>query len=605
MTSSEDSDIDIDLSWREKVQALYRVAEFRPYYAVGIVVLSVFAAILEGFGLSFILPIIELAQSGGTQPDQTDGLLGIFVLTYDILGIPFSMGYLVVGVAAIMTVRFTSSFLVGWLRGAIRTQYVRYLQEEAFDNALAAKVEYFDKEGSDDILNAIVTQAEYAGRVIQFALRIVEQSLLSLMYLSIALYLAPVLTVITAAFLGTVTFLFRYKMDTGYSLGEEVAEAKEGIQENAQAGTQGIRDVKLFGLSDELRDKFSDAVEQFEYARIRLIRNQSAIKNFYQLITAIAIFVLIYVALRFASLSLGVLGVFLFAMFRLGPRVSTLNNLVYQLEGELPHLVRTQEFLEELSKSNERTDQSRSVPPSIDTVSFDDVRFQYNDDETVLRGLSFSVERGEFAAFVGPSGAGKSTIVSLLARMYDPDGGQIVANGVSIENFDINEWRSNISVVRQDPHIFNDTLWRNITIADRDAPAEKIKHACEISQVTEFLGDLPDGYDTVLGDQGVKLSGGQRQRVAIARALLKDADLLVLDEATSDLDTSLEKQVHQGIENMEGDYAMLVIAHRLSTVTNADRIYTMEDGKIVEIGTHNDLIELSGQYAELYSLQST
>lgn len=602
MTDTEDTDV--DLSGREKGCALYRVAKFRPRYAASIVTLSVLAALLEGFGLSFILPIIELAQTNGVQPENADGLFGFFVLVYGTLGIPFTMAYLVAGVAAIMTVRFTSSFLVGWLRGAIETQYVRYLQEEAFNNALDAEVEYFDREGSDDILNAIVTQAEYAGRVIRFGLRMVEQTILSLMYLGIALYIAPVLTIITAIFLGIVTFLFRHVLDTGYSLGDEVADAKEKIQENAQAGAQGIRDVKLFGLSDELRDGFSDAVEKFEYCRIQLRRNQSAIQNFYQLTTAITIFLLIYISLTFASLSLSSLGVFLFAMFRLGPRVSTLNNLIYKAEGELPHLVRTQKFIKELSASTEKNNWTEPVPTPVDTVAFDNVQFRYNDEEQVLHSISFSVGRGDFVAFVGPSGSGKSTIVSLLTRMYNLDEGEITANDVPIEDFDVDEWRSGVSVVRQDPHIFNETLWRNITISDRDASREEVEQACEIAQVTEFLDDLPAGYDTELGDQGVKLSGGQRQRVAIARALLKDADILILDEATSNLDTSLEKKVHEGIESMERDQAMLVIAHRLSTVTNADQIYTMEDSEIVETGTHEELVEECGHYADLYSLQA-
>jgi len=343
---SDTVDIDANLSWREKGRALYRVANFRPRYATGVVLLSVLAALLEGVGLSFILPIIELAQASGVQPEEANGLLGFFFFVYDTLGIPFTMPYLVLGVVAIMLVRFTSSFFVGWLRGAIRMQYVRYLQEESFDKALDAEVAYFDKEGSDDILNTIVTQAEYAGRVIHFVLKMVEQILLSLMYLLIALYLAPVLTVITAIFLGSVTFLFRNILQDGYSLGDAVADAKEGIQKNAQAGTQGIRDVKLFGLADELRTGFSDSVEKFERSRIRLLRNESAITNFYQLSTAVAMFVLIYIALTLSSLGLGSLGVFLFAMFRLGPRLSTLNQVVYRVEGELPHLVRTQEFVE-------------------------------------------------------------------------------------------------------------------------------------------------------------------------------------------------------------------------------------------------------------------
>ena len=596
---------DVDLTWREKCRALYRVATFQPLFAVSVIVLSIVAALLEGFGLSFIMPIIEVAQTDAPA-EEADGLLAMFFALYETLGIPFTLGYLVAGVAVVMAVRFTTSFLVGWFRAAIETRYVRYLQEEAFNHALDAEISYFDEEGSDDILNAIVTQAEYAGRVIRYALHTVEQGLLAMMYFLIAFLLAPVLTIITGLFLGFTTLFFRNVLDGGYSLGDEVADAKEGIQSNAQAGTQGVREVKLFGIIDELRSGFGNAADQFERSRIKLLRNEAAIRNFYQLTTAVTVFVLIYLALTFSSMSVGELGVFLFAMFQLGPKVSMLNKHLYRVEGELPHLVRTQQFIEELEQNREPANSSRSVPESVNRFEFDDVWFSYDStDETVLRGLSFEFDRGEFVAFVGSSGAGKSTVASLLARMYEPDRGDIRVDGVPIDEFDVDEWRDRVTIVRQDPHIFNETLERNVTVGNREATRADVERVCEIAQVTEFVDDLPEGYDTVLGDQGVKLSGGQRQRVAIARALLKDADLLILDEATSDLDTNLEQRVHEGIEDMDRDYAMLVIAHRLSTVTNADRIYAMENGQIVESGRHDTLLAEEGAYKKLYSLQST
>jgi subfamily B ATP-binding cassette protein MsbA len=194
--------------------------------------------------------------------------------------------------------------------------------------------------------------------------------------------------------------------------------------------------------------------------------------------------------------------------------------------------------------------------------------------------------------------------VSLLARLYEPDSGEIRANGQPIDAMDIDEWRSRVAVVRQDPFIFNDTLRYNLTIGNRDVSRDELDEVVRIARVDEFFDDLPDGYDTQLGDDGVRLSGGQRQRVALARALLKDADVLVLDEATSDLDSNLEREVQESIENMDREYAMVGVAHRLSTVKNADRIYTVDDGEIIETGGHEELINNAGQYAELYNIPS-
>ncbi|MFT4921645.1 MAG: subfamily B ATP-binding cassette protein MsbA [Haloarculaceae archaeon] len=591
-----------DITTRERLAALREVAGYRPALTAGIIALSLFAAVLEGIGLSFLLPIIETAQSSGPPPQE--GIIGVFVTAYGVLGLPFTLEYIILGVGLVMVARYTSSFLVAWLKAMLMTRYVRHLQTESFRLALDARVGYFDDQGTDDILNTIVTQARYAGRVIRRVVKLVEQGLLSAMYLGIALLLAPVFTLASGVILGVVLFGLRRLVESGYDVGDRVAGANERVQKAVQAGMQGIRDVKLFGMSRELFTDFDEAVEQYADSSIQLRRNQAALDQFYQLATALTVFALIYGAFRFSSLSLAGLGVFLFAMFRLAPRVSTLNDALYQLEGELPHLVRTQTFLSELQDQQEPSDGDEPVPNPIEQVRFEDVSFGYEPDERVLDGISFSFDRSEFVAFVGPSGAGKSTIVSLLTRMYEPDEGEILADGTPIRAFPVADWRSRISVVRQNPYMFNDTLRYNITIGARDVTDEELERVCEIAQITEFIDDLPDGYETVLGDEGVKLSGGQRQRVSIARALLKDADLLVLDEATSDLDSNIEETVHEAIEAMDRDYAMLVIAHRLSTVVNADRIYTMTDGRIEEVGTHGQLVEQGGTYANLYATQA-
>ncbi|MDL0131168.1 ABC transporter ATP-binding protein [Halobacterium salinarum] len=600
MSSSESEPV----SRHEKLDALLDVARYNPKYTAAVVVLGVVAAVLEGVGLSFILPIVELVQLQDPAA-EAEGLLAVFVTAYQAVGIPFKLGYVVVGVSAVMVARYTTSFAVAWFREALRTYYIRDLQTRAFRNALNARVEYFDQAGSDDILNAIVTQTNYAGRVIDQGIKFTQQLFLAGVYFAVALVIAPILTIITGVILGGFSVFFRRVIDSGYDVGEKVAEANELRQEAAQAGTQGIRDVRIFGLAEELFEDFTDAIEQFTESRIVLRRNEAAINNFYNLVVAVSVFVLIYLALTFANLSVGELGVFLFAMFRLGPKASQVNTLYYRVENNLPHLVRTIQFTDELATYNEPTGSSREVPEEIREVEFDDVHFSYDDEEEVLRGIDFTVEKGEFIGFVGQSGAGKSTIVSLLARLYPVDEGEIRANGIPIDEMDIAEWRDRLSMVRQDPFIFNDTLRYNLTLGNRKVSDEELDRVCSIAKVDEFIDELPEGYNSLLGDDGVRLSGGQQQRVALARALLEDADVLILDEATSDLDSNLEKQVQQAIEEMDRDYAIVTIAHRLSTVKNADRIYTIEEGQVTETGQHDELVAEGGKYAELYGIQTS
>ena len=593
------------VSRSKKSAALREVIFFDPKLAGLIILFGLTAAALEAVGVSFILPIVELVQTTGDPTGEATGIMGMFVGVYQFLNVTLTLGTAVVGVATVMTVRYTSSFVGAWFRASIRTYYIQHLQNEAFDHALDAKVTYFDEEGSDDILNAIITQTKYAGRVIDNCVRFFQIALLSFVYLLIAFVISPVLTLFTLVFLGALSYVVQNVVEPGYDLGEEVADANEERQEAAQAGTQGVRDIRIFGVADEIRSDFASAVDKFTRTEIKLRKNRAALNNFYNLIVAVSIFVLIYLALRFVNVSLSTLSVFLFAMFRLGPVASDANSLYYNIQNELPHLVRTQEFVRELSEYGEPDDSTVQAPDRVNHIAFDDIWFSYNEEEEVLKGIDFEAHRNEFIAFVGQSGAGKSTIAALLARMYEPDSGQITANGQSIGEMNIDSWRDRLAVVRQDPYIFDDTLRYNLTLANRDASRTELDRASRIAKVDEFIDDLPNGYDTQLGDDGVRLSGGQQQRVALARALLADADVLVLDEATSDLDTHLEQEVQTAIEMMDRQYIVVTIAHRLSTIKNADRIYTVENGRIAESGEHATLLERDGTYANLYATQTS
>jgi len=591
---------DDDISWSKKIETLVLVARYRPYFTVGLVFLGGVTAFLEGIGLSFIYPILEVAQSG-TPAEGTDGILAMFIRAYGVVGIPFTLEFLILGIAAAMTARFTLSFLVAWLREILRRSYEKTLKRQAFKSSLDAKVQYFDTEGSDNILNAIITETQYSGYIIKGAVQTLETFALVAVYVSVMFYISPEMTIYALLLLGGITYVLRYVIEPAYTVGNRVATANERVQQFVQAGTQGIRDMKLFGLTDETFDAFDDALEQYTDSQTNLARNKAAIQNFYDLSAALTLFALVYIGFAYSGLSLGALSIFLLAMFRLSPLVSRLNSAVYAVEGNLSHLIRTQSFLKELDKYSE--DGGTVDVSEVKTVEFDGIHFSY-DEEPVLEDLSFEIERGEFISFVGQSGAGKSTIISLLARLYEPGRGEIRANGRSISEYDLEAWRSRIAVVRQQPFIFNDTLENNVTVGNRDATRADVKRVCEIAKVDEFVDDLPEGYDSQLGDDGVRLSGGQRQRVALARALLKDADFLLLDEATSDLDSSLEREVQAAIEDMDSTYGIIAVAHRLSTVKNADRIYTVTEGEITERGTHQDLLSNDGEYAELYAIQS-
>jgi ATP-binding cassette subfamily B protein len=237
-------------------------------------------------------------------------------------------------------------------------------------------------------------------------------------------------------------------------------------------------------------------------------------------------------------------------------------------------------------------------------VVYDDVTFGYDDDETIVSDISFEVDGGDTLALVGPTGAGKSTVLKLLLRMYDVDDGEIRIDGTDISDTTLPSLRRHIGYVSQDTFLFYGTVEENITYGTFDADREDVVEAAKAAEAHEFIMNLPDGYDTEVGERGVKLSGGQRQRIDIARAILKDPEILVLDEATSDVDTETEMLIQRSLDRLTEDRTTFSIAHRLSTIKDADKIVVLEDGEIVERGSHGDLLAEQGLYANLWGVQA-
>jgi subfamily B ATP-binding cassette protein MsbA len=231
------------------------------------------------------------------------------------------------------------------------------------------------------------------------------------------------------------------------------------------------------------------------------------------------------------------------------------------------------------------------------------VTFSYLPGEPVLRDIDVEVAPGEVVALVGSSGAGKSTLVDLIPRFYDPQEGRVLIDGQDVRSVSLTSLRRSLGIVTQEVILFNDTVRNNIAYGLSDVPQERLEAAARAANAHDFIVRLPQGYDTVIGDRGTKLSGGQRQRLSIARAILKNPPVLILDEATSALDTESEQQVQEAIDRLVQDRTTIVIAHRLSTIRSADRIYALKEGRIVEVGSHDELLAAGGIYADLYNLQ--
>ncbi|HET7317903.1 MAG TPA: lipid A export permease/ATP-binding protein MsbA [Nitrospirota bacterium] len=366
----------------------------------------------------------------------------------------------------------------------------------------------------------------------------------------------------------------------------------------------GIRIVKAFGMESYENGRFAERNKGLFNSLMRSIKTGAVSHPIMEVITTFGISTVIliggYWIIR-GNMTVGEFFSFMTALYFLYRPIKDLNGVNSIVQDGVAAAKRIFEVLDTQAEIRDKpgaVDLSRDIK----SVEFRDLSFRY-EDAPVLKGINLTVQAGEAIAIVGKSGGGKTTLVNLIPRFYDATGGSILIDGRDIRDVSIESLRSLTAIVTQQTFLFNDTVRANIAYGDRGRQFDDIIHAARSAYADDFIRALPQGYDTVIGESGVKLSGGQRQRIAIARALLKDAPILILDEATSSLDTESEREVQKALERLMEGRTSFVIAHRLSTVMNADRIVVLKDGRIVEQGRHEELLSHGGEYKNLYEQQ--
>jgi subfamily B ATP-binding cassette protein MsbA len=369
-------------------------------------------------------------------------------------------------------------------------------------------------------------------------------------------------------------------------------------------GIRGHRVVKAFGMESFEFGKFSNATRRHLRTNLwaqMLAHASGPVVESLAVLGAAALLIYAGRSIRAGDLSAPELIQFLTTLLMMYDPIRKLNKVNLILQEATAAGQRVSRLMAVPNDIVERPD-ARTIDTVREGIAFEDVTFAY-EERPALWGVDLRIHAGEILAIVGPSGAGKSTLVNLLPRFFDPTAGRIIIDGIDIRDLTLESLRALIGIVTQDTVLFNDTVRANIAYGRSDLPLERVREAAAAAYADEFIMQLPNGYDTVIGESGLRLSGGQRQRLAIARALLKNAPILILDEATSHLDSQSEVLVQKALSNLMQGRTTLVIAHRLSTVTQADRIIVMEAGRIVEEGSHQELIALGGSYKRLYDLQ--
>jgi subfamily B ATP-binding cassette protein MsbA len=372
-----------------------------------------------------------------------------------------------------------------------------------------------------------------------------------------------------------------------------------------QETISGIRVVKAFVMEKFEIKKFTDATKDYFKTMVKLTRIGSLGPPLTEILGTFAAVLLLWFAgkdIVAGNLDPGRFFLFLFAMLSLMQPVRSLSQLNIDIQQGLAAAKRIFEVLDTEPKIKDRPEAIR-INSLRDKVTFENISFSYDSDKEVLSHISLEVEAGEIVALVGPSGAGKSTLMDLLPRFYDPTSGEIRIDGIDIKQIDLRSLRDLMGIVTQETILFNDTVWNNIAYGHNQASKEEVESAAKAANAHQFIMSMPQKYQTIIGDRGVKISGGERQRLAIARALFKNPPILIFDEATSSLDTESEVLVQEAIDRLMKGRTVFVIAHRLSTIQDADKIVVLDDGKIVQMGDHKSLIQQEGLYKRLYEMQ--
>ena len=512
--------------------------------------------------------------------------------------------FLPLAIVGLFLVRGGAAFFSAYYLGWIGRNVIMVLRGQAFDKFLILPTRFFDSISAGEMLSRLTFNVEQVAEATSNVVTVLIRDTLTIIcLLAYMVYLSPPLTgvlLITGPLMAMVISLLskafrRHSARIQSSVGDVARITEEVLQSH--------RIVKMFAGQRYESDRFASVNEKNMRLNMRLIATRAGGDALTNLVIALGVAGVIYFVMfeRFRPPTADLAGFITAMVFLLRP-IRQITNINVSIQRGIAAGISIFELLDETEELDTGT---YSVDRASGRVEFQAVDFTYSEQKgAVLSDISLNVAEGEMLAIVGRSGSGKTTLVSLLPRFYDPTSGQILLDGRPLQDYCLANLRDQISLVSQEVVLFNDSIANNIAYGGLGgATREEIERAAHAAHVDEFANAMPDGLETQVGDRGVMLSGGQRQRIAIARALLKNAPILILDEATSALDTASERHIQNALTELVLNRTTLVIAHRLSTVENADLIIVMSDGRIIESGTHVELLNCDGEYAQLHRLQ--
>ncbi len=555
-------------------------------FAVAVVALLV----STGFGL--LLPLV------------IGGLVNEVVSAGDAAGLD-QLLLVLVGITLVLAV---AGFAQTWSLGVIGERIVARLRAQVFDRLVTLELDFYVRRRVGELISRLSSDVTQVRQMLTQTLTSLLSSLLSLIGSIVVLFLlSPSLLVVILVLAPAMVIIAVIFARPLRRLATRVQDSIAASTTTAEEALSGIRVVKSFGREEWERHRYGEDLRGVVSMATRLVTYRGLFGSMMLILGFGTLIVLLWFTghqVIEGAISLGALTSFLLYGITIGTSLSSIAGIYGQFQEGAGAVVRVFEIIDERPTIRD-AEGAVVLSDAEGRIGFEGVTFAYGDERSVLRDISLQIGAGEVLAVVGPSGAGKTTFCNLIARLWDATEGRVTVDGRDVRDLRLRSLRAAVSLVPQDATVFGGTVEDNIRYGRLDATDEELEAAAQAANAHDFISQLPDGYQTVVGDRGTRLSGGQRQRVAIARAILKDAPILILDEATSSLDNELERLVQEALARLMAGRTTIVVAHRLSTIRAADRIAVLDDGWLLELGTHAELLSADALYAHLWRLQAS